>query len=204
MALKYARYGYILENGRVVMDGEAKALRENEDVKEFYLGIAEGKRKSFRDVQALQAPQALAGLVGMSWTPHGRSLRRPWKTRDPGRRASSDAVRAPAGRDRARDDARPAGPSISRASIRNPSPAARRSRSCRCCASPRCSACRRTTPPFGGFNVDAARQGQAAVHVARADLRARGAGGDWQRARARCSPPASAPATSCTTASPII
>ena len=46
---KYARYGYILENGRVVMDGEAKALRENEDVKEFYLGIAEGKRKSFRD-----------------------------------------------------------------------------------------------------------------------------------------------------------
>src|SRR5438552_3523789 len=48
-ALKYARYGYILENGRVVLDGEAKALRENEDVKEFYLGVAEGKRKSFRD-----------------------------------------------------------------------------------------------------------------------------------------------------------
>ena len=48
MALKYARYGYILENGRIVMDGDAKALRENEDVKEFYLGIAEGKRKSFR------------------------------------------------------------------------------------------------------------------------------------------------------------
>ena len=51
MALKYARYGYILENGRVVMDGEAKSLRENEDVKEFYLGIAEGKRRSFRDVK---------------------------------------------------------------------------------------------------------------------------------------------------------
>ncbi len=50
-ALKYARYGYILENGRVVMDGEAKSLRENEDVKEFYLGVAEGKRKSFRDVK---------------------------------------------------------------------------------------------------------------------------------------------------------
>jgi branched-chain amino acid transport system ATP-binding protein len=49
MALKYASYGYILENGRVVMDGEAHALRENEDVKEFYLGIAEGKRKSFRE-----------------------------------------------------------------------------------------------------------------------------------------------------------
>jgi branched-chain amino acid transport system ATP-binding protein len=51
MALKYSRYGYILENGRVVMDGEAKALRDNEDIKEFYLGIAEGKRKSFRDVK---------------------------------------------------------------------------------------------------------------------------------------------------------
>src|SRR5262249_52568831 len=51
MALKYASYGYILENGRVVMDGAAKALSENEDVKDFYLGIAEGKRKSFRDVK---------------------------------------------------------------------------------------------------------------------------------------------------------
>lgn len=51
MALRYASYGYILENGRVVMDGEAKALRENEDVKEFYLGVSEGKRKSFRDVK---------------------------------------------------------------------------------------------------------------------------------------------------------
>jgi branched-chain amino acid transport system ATP-binding protein len=49
MALRFARYGYILENGRVVMDGEARALAENEDVKEFYLGIAEGRRKSFRE-----------------------------------------------------------------------------------------------------------------------------------------------------------
>jgi branched-chain amino acid transport system ATP-binding protein len=51
MALHYAQYGYILENGRVVLDGDAKALRENEDVKEFYLGMAEGKRKSFRDAK---------------------------------------------------------------------------------------------------------------------------------------------------------
>jgi branched-chain amino acid transport system ATP-binding protein len=51
MALRYASYGYILENGRVVMDGDAKALAANEDVKEFYLGIAEGRRKSFRDVK---------------------------------------------------------------------------------------------------------------------------------------------------------
>ena len=49
MALKFARYGYILENGRVVMDGDAKSLTENEDVKEFYLGVSEGRRKSFRE-----------------------------------------------------------------------------------------------------------------------------------------------------------
>ena len=52
MALRYADYGYILENGRIVMDGEAKALRENEDVKEFYLGVGGGDRKSFRDVKS--------------------------------------------------------------------------------------------------------------------------------------------------------
>jgi len=51
MALRYAQYGYILENGRVVMDGDAKALAENEDVKEFYLGVTGGDRKSFRDVK---------------------------------------------------------------------------------------------------------------------------------------------------------
>jgi branched-chain amino acid transport system ATP-binding protein len=49
MALRFAGYGYILENGRVVMDGEARALAENEDVKEFYLGVSEGRRKSFRE-----------------------------------------------------------------------------------------------------------------------------------------------------------
>ncbi|HLN09477.1 MAG TPA: ABC transporter ATP-binding protein [Xanthobacteraceae bacterium] len=49
MALKYARYGYVLENGRVVLDGSAAALRENEDVKEFYLGVTEGRRRSFRE-----------------------------------------------------------------------------------------------------------------------------------------------------------
>ena len=52
IALKYSDYGYILENGRVVMDGEAKSLANNEDVKEFYLGISTGARKSFRDVKS--------------------------------------------------------------------------------------------------------------------------------------------------------
>jgi branched-chain amino acid transport system ATP-binding protein len=51
VALRYAHYGYILENGRVVMDGEAGVLRENEDVKEFYLGVSKAGRKSFRDAK---------------------------------------------------------------------------------------------------------------------------------------------------------
>jgi branched-chain amino acid transport system ATP-binding protein len=51
VALRYATYGYILESGRVVMDGTADALRENEDVKEFYLGISTGERRSYRDVK---------------------------------------------------------------------------------------------------------------------------------------------------------
>lgn len=51
IALKYATYGYILESGRVVMDGDAKELRENEDVKEFYLGTGGEGRKSFKDVK---------------------------------------------------------------------------------------------------------------------------------------------------------
>jgi len=53
MALRYADYGYILENGRIVMDGAAASLRENADVKEFYLGMGGGAdRKSFRDVKS--------------------------------------------------------------------------------------------------------------------------------------------------------
>jgi branched-chain amino acid transport system ATP-binding protein len=51
VALRYAKYGYILETGRVVMDGNAKALSENEDVKEFYLGVSGEGRRSFRDVK---------------------------------------------------------------------------------------------------------------------------------------------------------
>jgi branched-chain amino acid transport system ATP-binding protein len=52
VALRFAHYGYILESGRVVMDGPAKDLRENPDVKEFYLGVSEEGRKSFRDVRS--------------------------------------------------------------------------------------------------------------------------------------------------------
>ena len=61
MALRYARYGYILENGRVVLDGEAKALRENEDVKEFYLGIARGPP------QVASATSSTTGGASAGW-----------------------------------------------------------------------------------------------------------------------------------------
>ena len=52
MALKYADYGYIMESGRIVMDGAAADLASNEDVKEFYLGVGGGERKSFKDVKS--------------------------------------------------------------------------------------------------------------------------------------------------------
>jgi branched-chain amino acid transport system ATP-binding protein len=52
MALRYSDYGYIMESGRVVMDGPAAELATNEDVKEFYLGVGGGKRKSFREVKS--------------------------------------------------------------------------------------------------------------------------------------------------------
>ena len=51
IALRYAKYGYILENGRVVLDGTAEALQDNEDVKEFYLGLSSSGRRSYRDVK---------------------------------------------------------------------------------------------------------------------------------------------------------
>jgi branched-chain amino acid transport system ATP-binding protein len=52
MALRVVQYGYVMENGRIVLDGEAKVLRENEDVKEFYLGLTGvGQRRSYRNVK---------------------------------------------------------------------------------------------------------------------------------------------------------
>ena len=51
MALRFADHGYILESGRIVLDGKASELSENEDVKEFYLGLSGSGRKSFRDVK---------------------------------------------------------------------------------------------------------------------------------------------------------
>lgn len=52
VALRFAHYGYILESGRIVLDGTAKSLRNNQDVKEFYLGMSDEGRKSYRDVRS--------------------------------------------------------------------------------------------------------------------------------------------------------
>ena len=54
LALRYATYGYILESGRVVLDGPAETLRDNEDVKEFYLGLGGSGRRSFRDLKSFK------------------------------------------------------------------------------------------------------------------------------------------------------
>ncbi|MDP7547900.1 MAG: ABC transporter ATP-binding protein, partial [Alphaproteobacteria bacterium] len=51
VALNLAHYGYVMENGAIVLEGEAASLRENADIKEFYLGISSGETKSFRDVK---------------------------------------------------------------------------------------------------------------------------------------------------------
>jgi len=52
MALSIAQYGYILENGRIVMDGASEKLRKDRDIMEFYLGFTEvGVKKSFREVK---------------------------------------------------------------------------------------------------------------------------------------------------------
>ncbi len=52
VALEIADYGYVMESGRIVLEGQAQELRDNEDVREFYLGLdREGVRKSFREVK---------------------------------------------------------------------------------------------------------------------------------------------------------
>ena len=51
MVLEYAEYGYVMENGRVVLDGDAETLKDNADVKEFYLGLTAVGKKSYRDVK---------------------------------------------------------------------------------------------------------------------------------------------------------
>jgi branched-chain amino acid transport system ATP-binding protein len=70
MALKYADYGYIMESGRVVMDGAASDLANNEDVKEFYLGMGGGERKSFKDGKSYKRRKTVVGMSEFSQKLH--------------------------------------------------------------------------------------------------------------------------------------
>ena len=219
MALRYADYGYILENGRVVMDGEAKALRENEDVKEFYLGVADGRRKSFPRRQALPAPQALAGV---SCDAVHRSADGALTIALEDRAIAGGAARATsilvletatccatADRRAARRDRAAAGRSA-RSPASDVDPAAiddSRAALARAAGHAQVRAgrrCRKQHPPFGGFDVtapggDAAaaacRRGRSTSRKAAARLLGRGARAVRRRLSRR--------ATSCTTASPI-
>ena len=199
MALRFARYGYILENGRVVMDGDAKSLAENEDVKEFYLGISEGKPQIVPRRQAL--PPAQAGWLARDATPMRRPLRRsgnppPGSARQRGmrraaqdRRACHDRAGLGQASRRRRSEighlARGAGQAAGAAQIRHRRVAEGK-------------------PAVRRPQRHAARQGAPAADVAGADLRAgRRRARTGTAPRARCSPPASAPATSCTIPSPI-
>ena len=78
VALSVADYGYIMEGGRVVLEGTAEELRANEDVKEFYLGLGDGGRRSYRDVEALPAAEEVAFVRGAP------------SCHDPGREAVED------------------------------------------------------------------------------------------------------------------
>ena len=209
MALHYARYGYILENGRVVLDGEAKALRENEDVKEFYLGIAEGKRKI--------VPRRRSTTSGASagWRERSRSelsamtqsavLRRARDPRSRGARARS--VRAPARVTSRRDAARaglgqrilpgvdPRDRSISREALATPAGAAQVRPARRC---------RRQDPPFGGFHVTRPARLRRLFMSPGPIFEPEGHGEDlWRRGARAVRGRLPRRATSCSTASPI-
>jgi amino acid/amide ABC transporter ATP-binding protein 2, HAAT family (TC 3.A.1.4.-) len=75
VALRYADFGYIVENGRIVMEGAAKDLASNEDVKEFYLGLAGRRAQELPRHQALPPPQALAELKPQHATPNRTTYR---------------------------------------------------------------------------------------------------------------------------------
>ena len=198
MALRFARYGYILENGRVVMDGDAKSLAENEDVKEFYLGISEGRRKSLPRRQALPPAQALAGVRSDAPT----TTTTPWKPAIRRRASASSSralpeivARAMTAPGWAKHLAGVDPKSVTSRAALAKLPVLRKSD---------IAALQKENPPFGGLNVTAAGQGAAAADVAGADLRAGRRGRRLVGRRARAvMPPASAPATSCTIRSPI-
>ena len=172
VALRYARYGYILENGRVVMDGPAERLRENEDVKEFYLGLSAAGRKSYREGQALQATQAVAEL-GMATDEHFDSL----ETRNDEQRETAlfEALREQVARLK-----RSAGGWAERLAEIEPAALTGRTSLAALPVTRKHDliALQKAAPPFGGAQRRRAGRGRAPVHLGRARS------SRWRRARA--------------------
>ena len=194
MALKYARYGYILENGRVVMDGDAKSLSRERGRQ----GILPRRRRGQAQVvprrQALQAAQAVAGLTLRCPSYHARLLRLPRNPRS--RAARSRDIRQAARTDCAAMRAARLGEQLagidprsvaSRAALAK-LPILRKS------DLPRLQA---ETPPFGGFNVTPPGKAKRLLMSPGPIFEPEGHGADCAAWRARCSPRASAKARSC-------
>ena len=193
VALRFADFGYILENGRVVMEGTAHALSENEDVKEFYLGISTSGPQELPRHQELPAPQALAVVMGE----HFDAL----ETREPAARERELMARLPAQVAlRAQGDA-PISAACSRTSTRRRSARGPRWRGSRSRASPRCMRPAEGRAALRRPQRDAGLGARAHLRLARADLRPGGPPPRLLAHRARASSPrASAPATWSSTA----
>ena len=182
MALRYADYGYILENGRVVMDGAAQdAARER-----GRQGVLPRRRR--RPAARASATSSTTAGASAGWRDQSRTRRAEplRRARDPRARTQRERdLFAAACRDliaRARDSAPRLGAAhLARRRSADGDQSARRWRSCRCCASPTCRPCRKPRRPSAASTSRAAGQAAAAVRVARPDLRAggprRGSGG---------------------------
>ena len=176
-ALRHADYGYILENGRVVMDGDAGELSANEDVKEFYLGLSAGGPQELPGRQALPAPQAVAGVNERPCASEpvaagiGRTYYDDLETRDPQEREAELFAKLPGQIARARRRAPalakllreiPSAEITSRAALAR-LPVLRKSE---------LGELQKQAPPFGGLRGRRAGGGGPHLRLSRADLRA--------------------------------
>ena len=197
---KYARYGYILENGRVVMDGDAKALRRERGRQGVLPRHRRGQAQIFRDGKHYSA--ASAGWRKprrMRWP---ESISTTLETRDPAERERDLFARLPRRWSRARCRRR-AGRSSSQASIRNRVTSRAALAKLPVLRKSDCSALqKRTRRSAASTSPRPARRG-ALLMSPGPIFEPEGTATTLAARRARCSPPASAPATSCTTRSPI-
>ena len=205
MALNYADYGYIMESGRVVMDGPAADLATNEDVKEFYLGVGGGERKSFRDVKSYKRRKRWLACRGQRREATGMNDQhydRPGNPRDPRASARADGGPAGAGGACAAGSAAfaeilagvDAAAVISSREALARLPVTRKHELLERQKAPQAD-------PFGGFPALVRAPAMPRVFASPGTIYDPRAARDYWRRRGRCSPPASAPATWCTTAS---